>query len=114
MVSTDTATRNAQLATVADAIGVPIPPETLDQSGMQFVRAQLLEYDGTALAHIAFLSPDGAPIALCVYPTTAGDGSPLERSVRHGVAVLSWSTSRYEAVLLGDTPHEAEGLIRVL
>jgi anti-sigma factor RsiW len=90
----------AQLVEVGSKLGLPLTPETVALPGVDFRRAQVLEYDGKPLAQIAYLDPETGPMALCVIPSDKGAKAPdMER--RRGMNVVYWSNATHAFMLIG-------------
>ncbi|MDA8584926.1 hypothetical protein N9L47_01510 [Rhodobacteraceae bacterium] len=96
-----------RLAYLAEILGtdltLPKGPSPLD-----YRRAQLLGFEGKPLVQIAFLSPVGAPVALCVI---ASEGADVEIAVTEleGMSTAHWRKNGFSYMLIGGTD---SGLIR--
>lgn len=96
----DRNTQMAQLAEVGFKVGLPLSPETVALPGVDFRRAQILEYDSRPLAQIAYLDPETGPMALCIIPSDKGAAAPdMER--RRGMNVVYWSNATHAFMLIG-------------
>ena len=71
--------------------------------GIDFKRAQLLQYDGKPLAQIAYLDPETGPMALCIVASDAGRREPDLES-RKGMNVVYWSNATHAFMLIGHAP----------
>ena len=90
----------AQVAMVSTAVGLEISPEFLkDVAGLELRRSQVLGFEGAAIAHIAFQSETGAPIALCI--TTGSDAESLNMAEVKGMSSARWSKGGFEYLLIG-------------
>ncbi|ARQ08866.1 anti-sigma factor protein [Rhizobium etli] len=90
----------AQLAGLDEKLGLSLSPEAVSLPGVDFKRALLLQYDGKALAQIAYLDPETGPMALCIVKSDAGPKAPdLEN--RKGMNVVYWSSATHAFMLIG-------------
>ncbi|ANK90301.1 MULTISPECIES: anti-sigma factor family protein [Rhizobium] len=90
----------AQLASLDEKLGLSLSPEAVSLPGVDFKRALLLQYDGKALAQIAYLDPETGPMALCIVKSDAGPKAPdLEN--RKGMNVVYWSNATHAFMLIG-------------
>ncbi|MGO6682290.1 anti-sigma factor family protein [Rhizobium leguminosarum] len=93
----------AQLASLDEKLGLSLSPEAVSLPGIDFKRALLLQYDGKALAQIAYLDPEAGPMALCIVKSDAGPKAPdLEN--RKGMNVVYWSNATHAFMLIGRIP----------
>ncbi|PCK77448.1 anti-sigma factor family protein [Rhizobium sophoriradicis] len=93
----------AQLAPLAEKLGLSLSPEAVSLPGVDFKRALLLQYDGKPLAQIAYLDPETGPMALCIVRSDAGLKAPDLES-RKGMNVVYWSNGRHAFMLIGHAP----------
>jgi anti-sigma factor RsiW len=93
----------AQLAHLDDKLGLSLSPEAVALPGIDFKRAQLLQYDGKPLAQIAYLDPETGPMALCIVASDAGRREPDLES-RKGMNVVYWSNATHAFMLIGHAP----------
>jgi anti-sigma factor RsiW len=93
----------AQLARLNDKLGLSLSPEALALSGIEFKRAQLLQYDEKPLAQIAYLDPETGPLALCIVRSDVGMKEP-DVEGRHGMNVVYWSNATHAFMLIGRIP----------
>ncbi|MBX5226530.1 anti-sigma factor [Rhizobium sp. NLR9b] len=90
----------AQLASLDEKLGLSLSPEAVSLPGIDFKSALLLQYDGKALAQIAYLDPETGPMALCIVKSDAGPKAPdLEN--RKGMNVVYWSNETHAFMLIG-------------
>lgn len=90
----------AQLSGVGMSLGLALTPETVAIPGVDFRRAQVLQYDGKPLAQIAYLDPQTGPMALCIIMSDRGAAEPdMER--RRGMNVVYWSNATHAFMLIG-------------
>jgi anti-sigma factor RsiW len=95
--------QTAQLARVDGKLGLNLSPETVALPGVDFKRAQLLEYDDHPLAQIAYLDPESGPLALCIIRSDKGAKQP-DIEGRKGMNVIYWSTATHAFMLIGHAP----------
>ncbi|MDU0308441.1 anti-sigma factor [Rhizobium sp. 25PS6] len=93
----------AQLAGLDEKLGLSLSPEAISLPGIDFKRALLLQYDGKALAQIAYLDPETGPMALCIVKSDAGPKAPDLES-RKGMNVVYWSNATHAFMLIGRIP----------
>ncbi|MBB5571541.1 anti-sigma factor RsiW [Rhizobium paranaense] len=99
----DHAEQAAQLSEVGSKLGLTLTPETVALPGIDFKRAQLLNYDSKPLAQIAYLDPESGPMALCIIPSTKGAAAP-DMENRRGMNVVYWSNATHAFMLIGHLP----------
>ncbi len=94
-------TSDPNLTRVAEVLGrdlsLPDGPSSLD-----YRRAQLLGFEGRPLVQLAFLSPLGAPIALCIIADDGAD-TELELTNLEGLSTAHWRKNGYNFMLIGGT-----------
>jgi anti-sigma factor RsiW len=90
----------AQLARLDEKLALALSPEAVALPGVDFKRAQLLQYDGKPLAQIAYLDPESGPMALCIVMSNAGRKQPDLES-RKGMNVVYWSNETHAFMLIG-------------
>ncbi|MFF0948090.1 anti-sigma factor family protein [Rhizobium leguminosarum] len=93
----------AQLAGFDETLGLSLSPEAVSLPGIDFKRALLLQYDGKALAQIAYLDPETGPMALCIVKSAAGPKAP-DLEIRKGMNVVYWSNATHAFMLIGRIP----------
>ncbi|MEF0942886.1 anti-sigma factor family protein [Rhizobium sp. BR 362] len=93
----------AQLNEVGSKLGLTLTPEAVALPGIEFKRAQLLNYDSKPLAQIAYLDPESGPMALCIIPSTKGASAP-DMENRRGMNVVYWSNATHAFMLIGHLP----------
>ena len=92
--------RSRELATVATRVGVPLSLRQVSLPGLDFKRAQLLEYDGKPLGQLAYLDPQGGPTFLCIMADGQAD-APRRTERREGFNVVFWSRGGRAFMLIG-------------
>ncbi|AVA20414.1 anti-sigma factor protein [Rhizobium sp. NXC24] len=99
----DRAEQAAQLSEVGAKLGLTLTPETIALPGVDFKRAQVLNYDSKPLAQIAYLDPESGPMALCIIPSSKGASAP-DMENRRGMNVVYWSNATHAFMLIGHSP----------
>lgn len=87
------------LARAAKTFGVDLEHATQVQ-GMTFKRAQMLGFEGRPLLQMAYLTPDGTPMALCLVAVNEAERGP-EPSMMFGLAGVSWVENGVGFFLIG-------------
>ncbi|WP_162938076.1 anti-sigma factor [Kiloniella sp. EL199] len=70
-------------------------------SELIFKRAQLLGFKGKPLVQLAYLSPEGQPVALCIIRTDKGDTEAIGMDELEGMAAASWRKDGYAYLFIG-------------
>ena len=91
------------VAAVSAKLGLPITPEALQAPGLDFKRAQLLQFDGRPLAQFAYLDAQGAPITFSATRTGDAD-SPAKTGRYDKLAAVSWNKGGYGFMVIGAAP----------
>lgn len=105
---------DAQLAKLGESFGLDLAPVT-DVAGLDYRRGQTLGFDGAPLAQLAFLTPDGTPIAFCILREGDQDNSAMRVGAVEGLAAAEWSRDGYSFLLVGGQDQELiEKAARVL
>lgn len=99
----DHAQQVAQLNEVGTKLGLSLAPETVAMPGVEFKRAQILNYDSKPLAQIAYLDPESGPMALCIVQSAKGAAAP-DMENRRGMNVVYWSSAAHAFMLIGHAP----------
>lgn len=99
----DRAAQAEQLAVVGAKLGLNLTPESVALPGVEFRRAQVLQYDGMPLAQIVYLHPESGPMALCMVKSDAGAAAP-DAERRRGMNVVYWSDATHAFMLIGHGP----------
>ncbi|QUE91691.1 transcriptional regulator [Pseudomonas sp. SCA2728.1_7] len=111
---TDEASQRAQLRTVDARLGLNLSPATLKLPGVEFKRAQMLEYDGVPIAQIVYLDAKHGPLALCVTRSNSGT-QPLAHERRSEMNVVYWTEREHAWMLIGhDAPVALEDKAKLL
>lgn len=90
-----------------EGLGLKKVPD-LGAQGLQFVRAQQLQFNGRVVLQLVYLPKQGAPVALCLMQTP----SQPERSIDlEGQHALAWHAKGWAYVLIGSLPlHQMQAL----
>ncbi len=89
-----------ELARVAQSLAREMPLDALQApAGIRLKRAQMLAYEGRPLAQIAYVTPAGEPIALCIIADE--DDAVLRSLSMRGMAAATWSANGYGFLLIG-------------
>jgi hypothetical protein len=99
----DEAVQRAQLRTLDSRLGLNLSPAQLALPRAEFKRAQILEYDGVAIAQITYLDPAHGPVALCVTRSNTGSRN-LAHERRHEMNVVYWADMEHAWMLIGHNP----------
>ena len=91
-----------ELDRVTASIGKSISVEALSAlPDVDYLRAQILSFEGRALVQLSFLSGTGVPIALCITRAPGPDEQAPELTQMEGLASAVWSREGYEYLLIG-------------
>lgn len=72
-------------------------------SGLDFKRAQILGYQEKTLVQLAYLSPAGDPVALCVIRSDGETSSEVSTTMLEDMAAAHWEKDGFEFLLIGGT-----------
>lgn len=110
----DEAAQRMQLRTIDTRLGLNLMPAQLTLPRPEFKRAQILEYDGVAIAQITYLDPVHGPMALCVTHSNSGSRD-FARERRHGMNIVYWADMEHAWMLIGHNPAaELEDMAKLL
>lgn len=113
-LSSDEASQRAQLRTIDTRLGLSLLPGQLALPRVQFKRAQILEYDGVAIAQITYLDPAHGAMALCVTRSNSGSRH-FAHERRHEMNVVYWADTEHAWMLIGHNPaSELEEMAKLL
>jgi anti-sigma factor RsiW len=102
-LNSDAARQRTEVAAVAQKLRLPIALDTVQVAGLDFKRAQLLQFNGKPLAQFAYLTGAGTPIAFCV--TRSGEtDSPVQTTTLDGLGAAFWSKDGYGFIVIGAAP----------
>ncbi len=74
------------------------PAQTVE--GLEFKRAQLLGFKGKPLLQMAYLDPDGVPVAFCIIRSSGADKA-MQSEVLAGMAAASWVSDGIGYLVIG-------------
>ena len=86
-----------------DQQGLELTLPDLRAQGLQFVRAQRLQFDGRTVLQLVYLPERGAPLALCLMPAIS---QPERALAIDGQQALAWHAGGWAYVLIGALPLE--------
>ena len=100
----------SELERVSAAIGADLTVEQLSAiEGATYKRAQVLSFQGKPLIQLAFATPTGVPIALCIIRSgESSDVAALDTMRLEGMSSATWAQNGYKYLLIGGTE---DGLI---
>jgi len=94
-----------ELSAVGAKVGANLTPDKLALPGLRFTVAFMLSYEGSPLAAIAYVDPEGAPVLLCITANQAPDAKM--RSERRGdLSLAFWSRGGRSYLVIGRMPEE--------
>lgn len=106
-VKTNNLEKERQLQRVAAAIGKKISiAELTVLPEVSFVRAQVLQFEGKALAQISLQTMTGIPIALCILPQSSSKPKPPTSTTAEGLSASYWDEAGYGYFLIGGTDEQ--------
>ncbi len=89
--------------------GLALNPPDLSALGLQFVRAQRLQFEGRTVLQLVYLPPEGAPMALCLMQSPA---QPERSFTLDGQQAISWQAGNWSHVLIGSLPQAQMRAVR--
>ena len=92
-----------------DQQGLELTVPDLHAQGLQFVRAQRLQFDGRSVLQLVYLPERGAPVALCLMPAAS---EPERALALAGQQALAWHAGGWAYVLIGALPLEQLQVLR--
>jgi len=96
---------DAQLAKLGGMLGLDLSKERVTFEGLTLKRAELLHFEGRAIAELLYASEDHGPVALCIMAAPGGEGEGEVES-RDGLNLMYWAKSGRRFLLIGDAPPE--------
>jgi len=90
----------AMLGDLSSVLGLDLGSVSNDPV-LNFKRAQLLGYNNNPLVQIAYLSPSGEPIALCITLIESRAAEALTVGTMQGMASASWTKDGYGFLVIG-------------
>ena len=94
------AARQQELAGVGARPGLDLTPARVDLPELALKQAEMFDYDGKALAFLAYLDPRSGPVSLCIIAGHAADRIPRTEH-RRGMNVVYWSQADHGFMLIG-------------
>lgn len=95
---------DAELTRVSAVIGKEIALDHLTGiRDAEYKRGQVLSFEGRPLVQLAFATPDGVPIALCIIRSSGGTtgAQPMAEMQLEGLSAASWSDGGHDYLLIG-------------
>ncbi|MEM7376389.1 MAG: hypothetical protein AAF460_02675 [Pseudomonadota bacterium] len=100
-VAVDSAAQARELERVSGAIGLDIPIQAVDAlPGLHYKRAQVLGFEGKALAQLTFLTAEGSPIAVCIIGAGHIDDT-VHTAMLEGMASERWTDGDHAFLVIG-------------
>ena len=81
--------------------GLSLRIPDLSGQGLQFVRAQQLQFEGRPVLQLVYLPRRGLPVAVCLMPATAQAEQAVQVDGQHA---LTWFANGWAYVLIGSLP----------
>lgn len=107
VVDGDASIGQNELDRVATALGRKLTLESMQQvKGLNYKRAQILGFEGRAIAQMTFLTPIGTPIALCILRSDKAADTGIRTETREGMAMASWTSKGYEFMIIGGSDED--------
>jgi len=72
-----------------------------DAPRLNFKRGQVLGFEGRTLIQLAYLSPDGAPMALCIIRDQDAGDTGITSETLEGMSAAHWSRDGFAYLLIG-------------
>jgi anti-sigma factor RsiW len=101
----DAAMRAEELSVAGARLALDLTPEKLDLPNLALKRAQLFQYNGKALAQIAYLGAEDGAIAFCIIASGAPDAPP-KFEAREGQNIVFWAKGGRGYLVIGRAPRE--------
>ncbi|CAN0575828.1 unnamed protein product, partial [Ectocarpus sp. 12 AP-2014] len=92
---------DAALLHLGTVVGRDLTAAPLD-TVLEYKRGQVLGYQGQPLIQLAYLSPLGDPVALCLIRTEGAD-TDVEMTALEGLAAAKWQRDGVAYLLIGGT-----------
>lgn len=83
--------------------GLDIKLFDLNKYGLNFKRGQILDFKGSKLVQLAYLSTSGKPVAICFLNKKQSDAKNTAET-RHGLNVVHWVRNGIPVMIIGDLP----------
>ena len=101
----DVALQAVELSALNAKVGANLTPDKLVLPGLRFAVAFMLSFEGSPLAAIAYVDPDGAPVMFCINANQAPD-APMRAEQRGDLSLASWSRGGRSYLVIGHVPKE--------
>ncbi len=101
----DASLQAVELSAVGARVGADLTPDRLALPGLRFTVAFMLSYEGSPLAVIAYVDPEGMPVLFCVIANQAPD-APMRSERRGDLSLAWWSRSGRSHLVIGHLPTE--------
>lgn len=88
-----------QISELSSVLGRDLAAATASPE-LTFKRGQRLGFNGKPLIQLAYLSEEGAPMALCII-AKSGEAKPVSQRVLEGMQAASWSDGEFAYLLIG-------------
>lgn len=93
-----------QLARVSQAVGKDIALAQLESlPDVAYKRGQILSFEGRPLVQLAFATPTGVPVALCIIqkPQTSAPSEQIAPLELEGLSAAHWTDGSHDYVIIG-------------
>lgn len=90
------------LARTSADLGVALTLDQVSVPGLEFQRAQILNFNGQPLAQLTYLDGDGNPIAFCL-TATKDDAAAMDQEIS-GLNAVTWADGGMGFILIGPSP----------
>ncbi|MEM7058462.1 MAG: hypothetical protein AAF557_12785 [Pseudomonadota bacterium] len=94
--------RTESLARTSRDLGLPLTVDQVSVPGLEFQRAQILDFNGQPLAQLTYLDADGNPIAFCL--TRSDIDSKASNQEISGLNAVTWANGGMGFILIGPAP----------
>ncbi len=93
---------SAELKRISAPLGLNITRQDIDIKGLIFKRGQILGFRKTPLIHLAYLTPNGTPVAFCILNKRSEPTREMISAKKRGLSSEHWSDGQFEYLLIGD------------
>lgn len=97
--------QDAQLQALSEVLGRDVT-NAAKFSGVAFKRGQVLGFKGRPLVQLAYLSPEGEPLALCIIRSDKA-AQVIKETELEGMRAAHWSDGEFAYLLIGGSDPEA-------
>ncbi len=96
-----------QLTRSGEVLGRDLPIEAVgDLDGLPLLRAQVLGFNGSPLIQMAYLTPEGVPVALCAVKLAGAETLSPKSESFYGLESVHWSDGTFSYMIVGDVAPE--------